>query len=412
MLFSVKKIKFYQLFLIVIIFVLLILFNSLHKSVSLQSELNSLDSDNGFIQLKDNYDGNKNNLSIFEFFNKSGSLEKMMNLYNTISNDKDIKYYEILTQPLEYIGEYKGEIKFTQGEELINQKIDNNCITPLNSIQISEKASEYLHLSNNILYGEYFSKDDYLLNDTQEVPVVLGNSYLGIYNLGDSFECYYLGTMKLKLKVIGFLKENSKFSLEYEYLLDNEIILPVLNINDTLLLKNKDFSNILYSLKNTGYIHYTNNDDYNYIINKIKNLVQVINIDWGYRGKVDNPFKEKPINISIETSNKLRIFAYLLTIILFILVYCLEKKYLSLLKFDSNKRKCLILKTKIFFKALITVLILYLILCFILLFLLQNTPLYFVIKNVQIELIPIILLCFIALTYVCNLNIKKSIKEC
>lgn len=70
MLFSVKKIKFYQLFLIVIIFVLLILFNSLHKSVSLQSELNSLDSDNGFIQLKDNYDGNKNNLSIFEFFNK------------------------------------------------------------------------------------------------------------------------------------------------------------------------------------------------------------------------------------------------------------------------------------------------------------------------------------------------------
>ena len=61
--------------------------------MSLQSELNSLDSDNGFIQLKDNYDGNKNNLSIFEFFNKSGSLEKMMNLYNTIYNDKDIKYY-------------------------------------------------------------------------------------------------------------------------------------------------------------------------------------------------------------------------------------------------------------------------------------------------------------------------------
>ena len=122
MLFSVKKIKFYQLFLIVIIFVLLILFNSLHKSVSLQSELNSLDSDNGFIQLKDNYDGNKNNLSIFEFFNKSGSLEKMMNLYNTISNDKDIKYYEILTQPLEYIGEYKGEIKLLKVRNLLIKK--------------------------------------------------------------------------------------------------------------------------------------------------------------------------------------------------------------------------------------------------------------------------------------------------
>lgn len=403
------KLKCYESLIFILIFLLTIVSNSIYEAVSLQKNLNSQHIDTGFIQLKDNYDGFKGRLSIIEFFNEPNSLDKMKKLYIDIANDNNLKYYEILKQPLTYIGEYKGNPICTQGKEFINKEVDGKLMTTVNSLQIGYKTSNYLNIKDKIEYGEYFSEDDYLLDENKEVPVVLGYSYLENYNIGDYIQCDYL-FLNLKLKVIGFLKKDSKFSIEYEDFLDNKIIMPSLNIESDNFSDSK-FAKILYSLKNTGYIPYDNDSEYNYITTTVDNIADKLDIDWSYRGRVENPFEKNPVNISVKASKIIKISSWILSLILLILIFVLEKKRCDLEDFSLNKRDRLIMKTKIFGGILLQIILLYIITCFILWVCFRSNVIYSVLKNIQIRVFPIMLLSFIIIVYINNLHIEKSVRE-
>lgn len=404
------KITFLKSLIFITIFSLMILSSTINSAVYLQEDLSMRNTDTGFIQLKDNYDGIKKRLSISEFFNESKSLEKMKNLYTEIITNNTFQYYEILNQPLEYIGEYTGDALLTLGESLINQEVDGNILTPLQSLQIGYNTSNYLNMENKIEYGTYFSEKDYFLNADNKIPIVLGYAYSDLYNLGDSIECSYLGSIKLKLTVIGFLKKDSTYSIESENLLDYKIIMPSLNVENNLDLNNSDFTKRLYSLKNTGYIPYNNDIEYNYITTIINTTATKLDIDWSYRGKVENPFKKTPINISLESSKLIKILSSVLSLILFIIIYILEKKKYKSLDFSLNKRDLLILKTKLFCSTFLQIILLYLLTCFILWICFRNNVIYFILKSTQIKIFPVILFSFI-IFYATNLYIEKSRKE-
>jgi len=111
------------------------------NKVCLQEQLSKQDTQKGFIQLKDNYDGTNNRISIMNFFKNSDALEKMKKLYIDVNNNNALKYYEILHQQLVYIGKYKGNNICVNGnKDLINQKTEGKFTTSLKSLQLSEKT--------------------------------------------------------------------------------------------------------------------------------------------------------------------------------------------------------------------------------------------------------------------------------
>lgn len=404
------NIKLLQSSIFIVIFIITILSNTFYKSILLQNKLNKQDTKNSFIKLHDNYDGVHNKMSITDFFKQPDSTKKMKKLYSNINNN--FKYYEISKENLQFIGKYNGNITFVNGpKEIINTKTNGNLITPLKSLQLGEKASTYLNIAMKINQGKYFSKKDYYLNSNNEVPVVLGNLYHGMYNIGDSFETIYLGSIKLKCVVIGFFKKNSNFYIDQKYNLDDKIVMPELNINSESSLENKDFEQILYSIKNTGYIPYNNDNEYNNTIKMIDKIVNKINIDWSYTGKTQNPFKENPIKLSIKTAKFMNILSLIISLILILIIYKLEKQIYKTTNFSHDKRKRVLLQTKISAILALQMFILYLLTCFFIFICLKNNAVYYTLMRIQKQMIIFLLLIFVIITYMLNLYIKKKLKN-
>ncbi|HCL4548047.1 hypothetical protein EXM36_12415 [Clostridium botulinum] len=404
-------IKLLESFILVMIFTTTILSNTICQSVFLQERLNNQDTEKGFIKLHDNYDGIHNRMSIKEFFKKPDAIEKMRKLYININNNNDLKYYEVLIQNLEFLGNYTGNSALVNGsKESINQKINGNFITSLKSLQLGEKASTYLNIADKMNQGKYFSKKDYYLNSNNEVPVVLGDLYSDMYNVGDSFEAIYLGTIKLKCNIIGFFRKDSSFYIDQKYNLDDKIVMPALNIEPVLSLKNKKFEQILYSIKNTGYIPYNNDDEYNHNTTIIDKTANETNINWSYIGKNKNPFKENPINLSIETAKFIKILSWIISLILMALVYKLEKQIYKITNFSQNKKERVLLQTKKSIIMALQIFILYIITCFIMSVCLKNNAIHYTLIRIQKQNVIFLLLGFIIIIYMLNLYIKKNIR--
>lgn len=394
----------------VVIFTIMIISNTIYQSVYLQEHLNKQDTQKGFIQLKDNYDGKNNRISIMDFFKKPDAIEKMKKLYINVNNNNALKYYEISSQQLQYIGNFKGNNILVNGnKEVINQKIDGNIITPLKSLQLGAKTSAYLNIKNKLEKGRYFSKKDYYLNLNNEVPVVLGSFYSGTYKIGDSFEANYLGAIKLRCTVIGFLKKDTHFSIKKEYILNDKIVMPALNIESNI--KNKSFEQILYSLKNNGYILYNNDNEYINITTIIDKIAAKIDIDWGYKGKVENSFKENPIKLSIKTVKSIKVLSLILSLILMVIIYILEKQIYKTTNFSPNKRERVLLQTKKIIIMALQMFVLYIITCFVIdICLKYNETMYFLLINIQRQLILFLIIGFIIINYMLNLYVKRNYK--
>lgn len=73
--------------------------------------------------------------------------------------------------------------------------------------------------------GRTFEEQDY---SSEDMPVILGSEYKGIYNVGDTFDYFDYTNKKIrKLEVIGILKSNTySFSMGEAQSLDNFVIYP------------------------------------------------------------------------------------------------------------------------------------------------------------------------------------------
>lgn len=411
------NIKFLESFIFIVIFIIMILSNTIYQSILLQEHLNKQDIEKGFIKLHDNYDGVHNKMSIIDFFKKPDSTEKMRKLYSNIINNNNLKYYEILGQNLEFIGKYTGNEMLVNGpKESINQKTtgdlitNGTLITPLKSLQLGEQASTYLNIEGKMNQGRYFLKKDYYFNSNNEVPVVLGSLYSNMYSIGDSFEAIYLGTIKLKCYVIGFFKKDSSFYINQKYTLDDKIVMPALNIESGLSVKSTKFEQILYSIKNDGYIPYNNDGEYNRSVDIINKIVNKVTIDWSYIGKTENPFKENPIKLSIKTANFIKILSWIISLILMVIIYKLEKQIYEVTNFSQDKRERVLLQTKKSTIMALQMFMLYIITCFIMSVCLKNNAIHYTLIRIQKQMVSFLLLGFIIIICMLNLYIKKNMR--
>ncbi|ACL77000.1 hypothetical protein [Ruminiclostridium cellulolyticum] len=404
-------IKLLESIIYIMIFTIIILPNTIYQSKSLQEQLIKQDTEKGFIRLKDNYNGEDNGMSIMDFFKKPDAVIKMRKLYNNISSNNNFTYYEISRQNLQFIGKYTGYRNLVNGsEESINTETDGNLYTPLKSLQLGKKASTYLNMEDKINQGKYFLEKDYYLNSNNEIPVILGDLYSGMYKIGDSFEVLYLGVKKFKCNVIGFFKKDSSFYIDHKENLDDKIIMPALIIDPRLSLKNKKFEQILYSIKNTGYIPYNTNDEYNHITMLINKIANEIDIDWGYIGKYNNVFEENPIKISLKTAKFIKILSWLIALVLTIIIYKLEKQIYKRTNFSQNKKNRVLLQTKKSIFMALHLSLLYAITCFVMSICLKNNAIYLTLIRMQKQMVIFVLFGFIAVTFMLNLYLKKNIR--
>jgi ABC-type antimicrobial peptide transport system permease subunit len=139
--------------------------------------------------------------------------------------------------------------------------------------------------------GRAFNKNDYVKSDGKTIPVILGNGYLGTYNLGSEIESIDEFGNTFKLKVIGFLETGSLFCDDYSgnniQALDNYIIYPRIKPN----VKDIDMS--------------VNGNDMKYKIilyNDIfKSYIKINKSELGNTSEIENEMKKFKSNIKLES---------------------------------------------------------------------------------------------------------------
>ena len=293
--------------------------------------------ENKYIKITDNY----NTTQFSNFLSDKNSLNKLKTMHENLNNDNIFQYLEIDKQNIEFIGNYSKSIDFVSGnnKKYVNQPITDEdgqqyYITPLNSFQISEKAADILHLNNKISEGKFFENKDFFLSESNQkiIPVILGNSYVGVYKIGDEIEGKFLQKI-FKFKVIGFLCKSVLLPLNYDaYNLDNSIIMPFINCKYTPVNeKDYKFQTTLYSLKTEGYISYSTNEHYVTSVHELENLAQKNNLDYSYISNDLQSFTKDSALTAIKTSKVILLFSIIIMSIVSFVIIFMTIKYI-----DSN----------------------------------------------------------------------------
>ena len=169
------------------------------------------------------------------------SLENLKDLYRDLNETFDYVIKSI--QHLEYVGYYMQSEKFvpTMGNSSINLKnqrvidIHGNeiYITPINTAFLGRAI--YRNFDSSIVKGRNFDAEDFEINSPeQEISVILGYNYKGIYDIGDILHLHLHG-QGIDFKVIGFYAEGAGIGTGIASLstiiFDNKVVLPFFCIN-------------------------------------------------------------------------------------------------------------------------------------------------------------------------------------
>lgn len=208
------------------------------KEENLSTELDIENSKDLFFFTYNCFD-QKNQPTTEEFFKEETSLQRLKTFHDTLTETFD--FYELSTQPLEYCEYYNGDPKFCLAPDTINQKIPDGTgndmfVTPIKALRLGEKLSPFFE--SEIAEGRYFSDSDFAVTGPEdEISVILGSDYQGIYQIGDVIEITLL-TKDVKLKVIGFFKPGADYykrdllleAAPSRIALDQLIVLPYYDI--------------------------------------------------------------------------------------------------------------------------------------------------------------------------------------
>ncbi len=237
-----------------------------------------------FIQISDNYPDED---SRAELFGEEKIIERLIAFNKNLNCNWD--YYEITTQALQSKEFYSGDERFVKiynrkGGQIKNQIITENeeshYVTSLNTIQMSKKAfDKYLP---EIESGERFNDDDFVLSDSDSIPIILGYNYKAYTDIGEIMRLNYL-QKDFEFCVKGFLPRESMIQLDEKIIeLDNYICVPNFDCAEIASGDGIDFLfQIRYYLqRNSGYIKCDSESDWEGIDQKISNLAGQYGLDY------------------------------------------------------------------------------------------------------------------------------------
>lgn len=172
-----------------------------------------------------------------EYTKDDGSLfNRFIDFRHQLNNSSKFEFYAFANNFLEIINNEIPETCIVNyGSQFMkdsNYEIDKESITATEAIQVSENFFTLFPLK--ITAGRSFESSDFDYQNAETIPVILGKNYQEYFNLGDTFEGYYICERK-SFTVIGFTDDESYFYLSSNNQMtsyENYIIMPFECIKD------------------------------------------------------------------------------------------------------------------------------------------------------------------------------------
>lgn len=174
--------------------------------------------------------------SVSSFVKDYEKVVHLKDFYNELGNNSLIEYYEEIEQPVE-VDEFKATEIFRYGYE---EQFESDEIK---QILLNYNSWHNNNLCEKIIEGDDLKKSDFVQENYEEVPVILGYEYRDYYNIGDTMDVTLSTDVFGHYKVIGIMnKDTSIWVNDNLVYLDRYIIAPALTIQQEPC----DYSDLIY----------------------------------------------------------------------------------------------------------------------------------------------------------------------
>ena len=174
--------------------------------------------------------------SVSSFVKDYEKVVHLKDFYNELGNNSLIEYYEEIEQPVE-VDEFKATEIFRYGYE---EQFESDEIK---QILLNYNSWHNNNLCEKILEGDDLKKSDFVQENYEEIPVILGYEYRDYYNIGDTMDVTLSTDVFGHYKVIGIMnKDTSIWVNDNLVYLDRYIIAPALTIQQEPC----DYSDLIY----------------------------------------------------------------------------------------------------------------------------------------------------------------------
>ncbi|MBD8498465.1 hypothetical protein [Paenibacillus arenosi] len=167
-----------------------------------------------------------------EFFSRASNYDKLNEFANALEKSTDFQYFNAIWQPIGVVN-FKGDKIFSayyeNGSEVSIYKINGKEYHSVKSIQVDSDALSYNNIQ--LSQGRLFDDEEYVFIGNQ-IPVILGAEYNGIYKIGDQIDIEYY-QQSFKGTVVGIIQPLQKIITvnRPEILLDRYIMIPAMYFN-------------------------------------------------------------------------------------------------------------------------------------------------------------------------------------
>lgn len=290
------------------------------------------DVDSIFLRVTDVY-GNDGQKSLSDFFSENDSLNRMQ-LFNQTMQEK-YDFLECDRQSLLMRSEFPIKDEFREDYGSSYYGINDDIGVMLNSCQINSETYQYFDLGESVMYGDGFEAESYIYNGDEIIDAILGYEYFDITKIGEEIKVNYL-SKDITIRVVGFLNKDTFIAVNNDTIfLDRYIIIPSLKIVDNYIIQDeseKSFLNILYSLKNWGYIKIGDGENFFDYRNTVDEISSELNLKYILNESFASPYIT---NVS-NTLNSAKGFILAISIVFYIISLMIYI-YICVWQYKKNK---------------------------------------------------------------------------
>lgn len=158
----------------------------------------------------------------YAFRQDSGRIDRIGDFYNALNSATSFDYSAVFSQPVP-IDNFKGDKTFSYHSEAFI-KAHPEKIANVKSVQMNRTAYNLYEVAVSSGSGVNWDEVDYA---SDEVPILLGSAYQGIYEVGDRLQGDFYNR-HFKFAVTGFLEPNTfiHYKGDPEFYLDRYLVLP------------------------------------------------------------------------------------------------------------------------------------------------------------------------------------------
>lgn len=140
--------------------------------------------------------------SVSSFVKDYEKVVHLKDFYNELGNNSLIEYYEEIEQPVE-VDEFKATEIFRYGYE---EQFESDEIK---QILLNYNSWHNNNLCEKIIEGDDLKKSDFVQENYEEIPVILGYEYRDYYNIGDTMDVTLSTDVFGHYKVIGIMNKDT-----------------------------------------------------------------------------------------------------------------------------------------------------------------------------------------------------------